>query len=54
MEKESLALVLAVRHFEVYVASSERVVVYSDHNPLAFLTKFKSTNARVFRWTLVL
>ncbi len=54
VEKESLALVLAMKHFEVYVASSERVVVYSDHNPLAFLAKFKSANARVFRWSLVL
>ncbi len=29
-EKEALAFVLAVKHLEVYVASSEKVVVYSD------------------------
>lgn len=53
IEKEALALVLAVKHFDVYVASSEKVVVYSDHNPLAFLAKFRSANARVFHWGLV-
>ena len=47
IEKEALALVLAVNYFEVYVASSEKVVVYSDHNPLAFLIL-------VFHWSLVL
>lgn len=54
IEREALVLVLAVKHFEVYVASSEKVVVYSDHNPLAFLSKFRSANARVFCWGLVL
>ena len=55
IEKEALALVLAVRHFEVYVASGDQAMkVYSDHNPLAFLAKFRSANARVFRWSLLL
>ena len=30
------------------------MVVYSDHNTLAFLARFRSANARVFRWGLVL
>ena len=55
IEKEVLALVLAVQHFEVYVSSGgSPVVVYSDHNPLAFLAKFQVTNSRVFRWSLIL
>lgn len=54
VRKEALALVLAEKHFEVYVASSEKVVVCSDHNPLAFLAKFQNANATVFRWSLVL
>ena len=55
IEKEALALVLAVQHFEVYVSSVVGdVVVYSDHNPLTFLAKFQSSNARVFRWSLIL
>lgn len=47
VEKEALVLVLAVKHFGVYVASSERVVVYSDHNLLAFLVKFKSVQVEL-------
>ena len=50
-------LVLAVRHFEVYIEGGEQaVVVFSDHNPLAFLARFRSAtaNARVFCWGLVL
>ena len=40
IEKECLALVLALQHFEVYVSySSLPIVVYSDHNPLVFLPK---------------
>ena len=46
---------LAVKHFEVYVSSVVgEVVVYSNHSPLTFLLKFHSSNARVFRWSLVL
>ncbi|KAL2102623.1 hypothetical protein ACEWY4_001791 [Coilia grayii] len=54
IEKEALALVLAVRHFEIYVSSGGEVLVLTDHNPLTFIAKFKSSNARVFRWSLVL
>lgn len=55
IEKEALALVSAVQHFEVYLSGSPAdVVVYTDHNPLTFLAKFKTANQRVFRWGLVL
>ena len=55
IEKEALALVLAVQHFEIYLSSSSGdVVIYTDHNPLTFLAKFKTANQRVFRWSLVL
>lgn len=38
IEKEALALVLALQHFEVYVGSSRLpLMVYTDHNPLVFL-----------------
>ena len=43
VEKEMLALLLALQHFEVYVNSGLfPVVVYSGHNPLKFLDKFKN------------
>lgn len=45
IEKEALALVLAVQHFEVYVSNAGgEVVVYTDHNPLTFLSKFRMSN----------
>ena len=52
IEREALALELAVQHFEVYVANGETVLVYSDHNPLLFLAKFHTANSRVFCWSL--
>ena len=37
IEKETLALIWALQHFEVYVDSgSVPLVVYTDHNPTAF------------------
>ena len=38
IEKECLALVLALQHFEVYITcSATPIKVFSDHNPLVFL-----------------
>ena len=54
IEKECLALVLALQHFEVYVSPSLPVVVYSDHNPLVFIHKMKDKNQRLLRWSLML
>ena len=42
IEKECLALMLALQHFEVYVSSAPSpVVVFSDHNPLTFINRMK-------------
>lgn len=55
IEKECLALVLAIQHFEVYLTSSKKpIVVFSDHNPLKFLHKLKDKNQRLLRWSLML
>ena len=55
IEKECLALVLALQHFEVYVSStSVPLEVFSDHNPLVFLHKLKNKNQRLLRWSLIL
>lgn len=54
IEKETLALVLAVKHFEVYVTTSDPLVVYTDHNPLLFLQKSAFGNRRLLRWSLAL
>lgn len=53
IEKETLALLLALQHFEVYVGStSAPVTVFTDHNPLTFLTQMYNSSQRLMRWAL--
>lgn len=52
--EETLALVLALEHFYVYVLTSNPLVVYTDHNPLLFLQQSAYTNCRLLRWSLAL
>lgn len=55
IEKEALALVLTLSHFEVYVGSSTQpVIVYTDHNPLVFIDRMRNGNQRIMRWSLVI
>lgn len=55
IEKELLALVLALQHFEVYVpAFGPEIKVYTDHHPLRYLEKLKTKNQRLTRWSLYL
>ena len=43
VEKECLSLILALQHFEVYLASSVApIVIFTDHNPLTFIHKMKN------------
>lgn len=54
IEKEALALLLALQHFEVYVGSSVLPVqVFTDHNPLVFLSQMRNSNQRLMRWSLL-
>jgi len=49
IEKECLALLLALQHFDIYLGTTVHpVIVYTDHNPLTFIDKMKSTT-----WTFV-
>jgi len=45
-EKETLALLLSLQHFDVYQGSTTKVEVYTDHNPLVFIKKMKNKNQR--------
>ena len=50
-----LALVLSLRHFDVYALSPYYpIVVHTDHNPLTFLHRMKSKNKRLLNWSLTL
>lgn len=51
--KEALALNWALKHFEVYVSGRGKpLVVYTDHNPLTFLSSLQNPNQRLIRWCL--
>ena len=53
VEKETLALILALEHFDVYLGHNP-VKVLTDHNPLVFLNKMKNSNQRLLRWSMAL
>ena len=54
IEKETLALLLALQHFEVYLGSSAKPIqVFTDHNPLVFLSRMQNHNQRLMRWSLI-
>ncbi len=39
--------------FEVYVGSSSiPVLIFTDHNPLIFLSRMRNANQRLMRWSL--
>lgn len=55
IEKETLALLWSLQHFDVYVGfSSCPLIVYTDHNPLVFLSRMFNFNKRLMRWTLLI
>ena len=53
MEKECLALVWAVKKFQVYLYG-KTFTLQTDHQPLVYLDKCKVENARMMRWALFL
>lgn len=54
IEKETLALLLALQYFDVYLSSSNLpITVFTDHNPLVFLSRMHNQNQRLMRWSLV-
>lgn len=55
IEKEALALIWSLQHFEVYVSCGTMpTVVYTDHNPLTFLHSLQNPNQCLIRWSLFL
>lgn len=54
IEQETLALLWALQHFEVYLGSSSLpVTVFIDHNPLTFLSRMYNHNHQLIRWALL-
>lgn len=55
IEKEALALLFALQHFEVYLGSSTSPLqVYTDHNPLVFFRRMFNHNHRLMHWSLII
>ena len=55
IEKECLAMLLALQHFDVYLNTTVYpVLVFTDHNPLTFIHRMKNKNQRLVRWSLTL
>ena len=52
IEKETLAIVLTLEHFDVYLSGGGKIIVYSDLNPLTFLKTMCNSNQRLTRWFL--
>ena len=53
IEKECLAIVWAVKHFEFFLYG-RCFDIHTDHKPLLFLLERKSNSKRLLRWAMVL
>ena len=53
VEKECLAIVMAVQHFAVYLVG-QRFTIVTDHRALQYLHTMHNSNARLTRWTLAM
>ena len=55
LEKETLGLVLALDHFDVYLGSTPfKIKVCTDYYCLTLIKTMKKKNQRVVRWSLTL
>ena len=55
IEKECLALLLALEYFDVYLGTTiHPVLFFTDQNPLIFIHRTKNKNQRLVRWSLTL
>ena len=52
-EREALAIVKSVKHFDYYLYEHKFTII-SDHQPLRYLFKFKPETPRIARWALLL
>jgi len=55
IKKETLGLILALNHFDVYLNPTVMlIIVYTDHNPIVFINKMKDKNNCLLRLSLIL
>jgi len=54
IEKEAFAVIWALKKYRAWLFGSPQVHVYSDHNPLLFLTESAPKSSKLTRWSLAL
>ena len=53
IEREAFAVIWSLRRFRSWIFLS-KIIVFSDHNPLSFLTEAAPKSAKLARWALAL
>jgi hypothetical protein len=53
IEKEAYAALWALQKFKHWIFGKS-ITLYSDHNPITFLTEFMPKNAKLTRWSLAI
>jgi transposase InsO family protein/ribosomal protein L21E len=53
IEREAFAVIWALKRFRSWVFLS-KIIIYSDHNPLSYLTDASPKSAKLTRWALAL
>jgi hypothetical protein len=54
IQKEAYAIIWALNKFKHWVFGAPAVTVYTDHNPLTYLTDTAPKSAKLMRWLLAL
>ena len=55
LKKEAFAIMLAPKHFDIYVKANDPVaMVYRDNNPLTCIPRAKQTKQIIMTWSLMI
>ena len=53
IEREAYSLIFALKLFS-WIIHGSRILVYSDHDPLQYITKSAPVSAKLMRWSIAL
>jgi len=54
VEHEAYAAISSLKKFRAWIFGGPEVILYSDHNPLTYLTMAAPMSAKLMRWSLAL
>jgi len=52
--KKAYAAIWALQKFRNWIFGQPTTLIYSDHNPLTYITESSTNNAKLMRWLLSL